>query len=857
AASARETSTGTITSLSATASQTADGLRQLQQAHAQLAQETAAGHAEADQQVLDGLTEAYTSLGKQFAEGADGQVTAVGEGLTKAATEDIHPTIDEEAQKAYDQVKPRWQSVLVVLIVIVVVVALSIALGPLVIGAVTAGAAALGAGAAAATIGVIVGGAVVGAVAGAVGQVVSNALTGQPLLNGVVKAAVFGAIGGAVGGGVSAAVARTTLGTAARVSVEMAVEAAVEVGLTAVDAAITGQAFTWQDALLSVVTTVAVTGVMAHPRVEAMTARVQQGVASGLDRLGIGVPPASADIPKPDEVGTPAVEAVPSPSPSSSPAPSARPPTGADGAPPPGRGPDGVTSWDVSRVDPTGGAGGPNSPVRPADEAGMAAELRAALGSLGARMDVEIDSSLAGRTVRVHYDIGEDGLLTNIRMTAGPSATPTDIRLHAPTARAMLRYSGLSGSVRRLLDQIREWIGLHGPPPIGTRAWEAHLEVRKLPAIIRDRVRALTDADPATRAALEAELLSLQQQFDVHAAALREWSLDPGRGYVAAERAELTEAVNQLPPAQVAALKQDGYFQLVAGGGRLLYFKTAAPSVANQRWDLSQTPPKELAPGERTPPSRFPEGTDGPTALRMLREESRGFEGYVQALIELKIIDNADELLPLVPDRTDGMKYDNVRHKIKEAYNQRLLDAIDSHETFLRISSLLDIKDKGNLGERWYQKRYLTSTDEPLVEIPVAQKDFPDISTDRRIDFYADGTIHEVKNIVDAARSKLEPQLDDLLKMVESEVPGLPTIPKEVKLALLNPQGLINNANWLRMLSEKWQTKLDIVVLDASGNQFPDQITADMLELDSPAGTKLREFLQSGNGGGSPSSAES
>ncbi|MFK4264643.1 hypothetical protein [Streptomyces milbemycinicus] len=550
---AQQTASSAGQTLSRTASQTANGLRQVQQSYAETARAVQTGHQGAGRQVLEGLDKAYTELAGKFQQGADQQVKAVAEGLNKAVTQDIHPKIDEEAKKARDKVKPRWHTVLTILVVIVVVVALSIALGPMVIGAVTAGAAALGAGATAAgVIGVVVGGAIVGAAAGAVGQVVSNVLNGQPLLDGVVKAAIFGAVGGAVGGGASATVARTALSTGARVGVEMAVEVVTEVGLGALDAMISGQAYTWNDVLLGVVTTVAVTGVMAHPRVEAMTARVQASVAGGLRNLGIKVPELAGAVDTPD-VDTPAAPRVDAPDAPSPTRPDASSPTpdsggGPAGTPQPGRGPGGATSWDVSDIDPaTGGAGSADGPVRPRDQDAAAAELRGALGSLGDRVDVTIDPDLPGRTVRVHYDIGEDGLITNVRMAAGPSATPTDIRLHAPTARTMLRYGGLSGRVRQLLRQVTDWVGIHGPPPVGTRAWEARLELRKLPNIIADRARAYADADPAARAELEAELASLIAQVDAHAATLKEWNLDPGRGYVAADDSPLPPEIPKTP----------------------------------------------------------------------------------------------------------------------------------------------------------------------------------------------------------------------------------------------------------------------------------------------------------------------
>ncbi|MEU5025649.1 hypothetical protein [Streptomyces milbemycinicus] len=851
---AQQTASSAGQTLSRTASQTANGLRQVQQSYAETARAVQTGHQGAGRQVLEGLDKAYTELAGKFQQGADQQVKAVAEGLNKAATQDIHPKIDEEAKKARDKVKPRWHTVLTILVVIVVVVALSIALGPMVIGAVTAGAAALGAGATAAgVIGVVVGGAIVGAAAGAVGQVVSNVLNGQPLLDGVVKAAIFGAVGGAVGGGASATVARTALSTGARVGVEMAVEVVTEVGLGALDAMISGQAYTWNDVLLGVVTTVAVTGVMAHPRVEAMTARVQQSVAGGLRNLGIKVPELAGAVDTPD-VDTPAAPRVDAPDAPSPTRPDASSPTpdsggGPAGTPQPGRGPGGATSWDVSDIDPaTGGAGSADGPVRPRDQDAAAAELRSALGSLGDRVDVTIDPDLPGRTVRVHYDIGEDGLITNVRMAAGPSATPTDIRLHAPTARTMFRYGGLSGRVRQLLRQVTDWVGIHGPPPVGTRAWEARLELRKLPNIIADRARAYADADPAMRAELEAELASLIGQVDMHAATLREWNLDPGRGYVAAERRELTEAIAKLPPAVRASLDLNaGHLQLAAGGQTLIYRLNSDRSVP-RRWDVTGDTAVELKAGDRKPPRRFGPDTKREDAFRTLLEESPGFDGYIKALVKLKIVDEGDysAFYNLIPRDASGMKFDTVRHNIKQNFNEKMLDAIGTHQEFLEISGMLGVKDKGNLGEAWYARHYMQSSGVPLSQVNIARDDFPALAEDRQIDFYADGRIEEVKNVIDAAQKKIEPQLADYLKMVDEDVPGLPDQPEAVRVTFLNPRGLLNNASWLRNFLAQNVGKLEIRAYSRSGEEWSEDITPDMLKFDEENPTELETFLRTG-----------
>lgn len=851
--SAGQLAASTGQALNRTAGQTVNGLRELQQGHAEVMRTMQAGHAEANQQVLQGLDAAYVDLAGRFREGAKRQVKAVTEGLTRAATQDIHQKIDEEAKKAYDQVKPRWQAVLAVVIVIVVVVALSIVLGPLVIGAVTAGAAALGAGAAAATIGVIVGGAIVGAVAGAVGQVVSNALNGQPLLDGVLKAAAFGAIGGMIGGGATAAVARTTLSTGARVAIEMGVEVVTDIGLGAADAAISGQAFTWEDALLGVVTTVAVSGVMAHPRVEAMTQRVQVRVEAGLNRIGLTVPSVggTVDAPSAPEVGRVDAPTVGAPN-----VPRLDGPTGATGGgsagPQPGRGPDGATSWSVSDIDPTGGAGSVDAPVRPRDFDAMAAELRRALGSLADKVEVRVDPSLSGRTVRVHYDLGEDGLISNVRMVAGPSATPTDIRLHAPTARTMLRYQGLSGRVRQLLRQLAEWIGLHGSPPVGSRAWEARLELEKLPAIIADRVREYVDADPAARAELEAELDALVRQVELHAETLREWNLDPGRGYVAAESAGQMEARRlgyrdeDLPAGHIWRKYPDRPLELVQIDPDTRKHWFIPPSDEFPRGRIVDERP-ETAP---TPKRRFDANADPSITREQAFDELGGndpdspFGKFISVLKAEGIIRTEDDFIARMPDPA-GSLYDDVRHKAKAEFMQQLVDRVTTHADLLRVSSGLHSADRGSLGEAWYQKVHARQG-ASQVTIRRNEIDGVELSRDRRLDLVEDGTIEEIKNIVEYDAG-IADQLADLVRLVGHEIPvnGENHLIEMVRVSFLNPDGVINNASWLHNFLELNQDKnLVIRVFNRLGQsrEFTPQ-ERHYFDKDSPHRRELEAWL--------------
>jgi annexin-like protein len=157
---------------------------------------------------------------------------------------------------------------------------------------------------------------------------------------------------------------------------------------------------------------------------------------------------------------------------------------------------------------------------------------------LQGRIPVRVDPTLASNTVRVVYDVHpRTGLVSGIRIVVGPRATSVDINLHAGTVRLMERYAGFLGRARLLIERIQGWITKNGPPPPGTRAWEARLEVEKLPRIILDRLEQLRAGglDARTRKALLDDIADLRRQLDGHEQALRDMELEPGRGFVAAE----------------------------------------------------------------------------------------------------------------------------------------------------------------------------------------------------------------------------------------------------------------------------------------------------------------------------------
>jgi hypothetical protein len=184
------------------------------------------------------------------------------------------------------------------------------------------------------------------------------------------------------------------------------------------------------------------------------------------------------------------------------------------------------------------------------------------------QVPVEVDPALHGNTVQVHYSMDKKGQLADVHIKAGPEATARDIQLHSATVKRMQQYSGMSRHVQRMKDHIHGWISKNGTPPVGSKAWEAQLEVNKLPKIIEDRANRLAKGglDKESQLHLEKELSSLKEQMATHEKTLKAMDRDPGRGFVAAESNGSKLAKEQkLPPAE------DGYHWTQDKNGKLRY----------------------------------------------------------------------------------------------------------------------------------------------------------------------------------------------------------------------------------------------------------------------------------------------
>ena len=387
-----------------------------------------------------------------------------------------------------------------------------------------------------------------------------------------------------------------------------------------------------------------------------------------------------------------------------------------------------------------GGAGRTPAPAR------LAREVPKSLG-----VDVHIDPKLKGTaTVRVEYE--QNPLtreITEVRIVCGDHAGPGDIKAHVATARAMVRYKGLSGRVRLLLHDLGKLVGSKTPEP-GSRAWEAQLELKKLPAIILEKARQLQDAPPELRDQLIADLHALESQVAEHAKAVELLSSEPGKGYVAAETPVRGPAEAQrrgFPEAE------PGYYW------RFRYSKLeyVAKGANPPRQYNEQT--KQFEPAKKAPPEVpfAPETTKG-QAYDALGGYDRAtdFGEYSHVLVDVMGIATHQELIELMQapgqrmprtvrgnlkdllgGRIQAYLRDPVRLRESETFKTVLAASgktdlalkAASHGEMVRITRQLESQDRGAVAERWYRE---THAPDATPQVGVTQDKFPQLTEARR-----------------------------------------------------------------------------------------------------------------------------
>src|SRR5262249_52883647 len=91
-----------------------------------------------------------------------------------------------------------------------------------------------------------------------------------------------------------------------------------------------------------------------------------------------------------------------------------------------------------------------------------------------------------GRDARVVYKRGDTRLIPDVQSQTGEPPSAADVQTHLAVADMIMKYAGLGGRIRRLLDTFAALFTGKTPPEIGSRAWEARLELIKLDRMMRE-----------------------------------------------------------------------------------------------------------------------------------------------------------------------------------------------------------------------------------------------------------------------------------------------------------------------------------------------------------------------------------
>ena len=431
-----------------------------------------------------------------------------------------------------------------------------------------------------------------------------------------------------------------------------------------------------------------------------------------------------------------------------------------------------------------------NGPGRDA-EGGLAdpADLRRALPSdLADSLPIVVDPSLGpgSTTVRVEYRI-EDGVLADIQLRVGDGVGQRNIAEHVNTVRTMRRYQGFSGRVRVLMERVRAWFSAHPGAPIGSRAWEARLEVEKLPPIIEARAREL--ADPETPAArreeLDRELTSLESQLAQHQETLEAMSADPGRGFVAAEGT--SGAPDERTPGERArddwqeALNQNyaGQYDLDAWVDRYEN-KKLVYDFKNNRWVRPD--------GQAYVAQKF-DGWKSEDIFDHLagNDSSSSFKAYAEMLESEGIAPRDDVIkqIDVLRQLGKGEDEDMVRHALKKHYEAEVLGKMTDpptkagqHAAMRRITQNLNSSDKGNLTEEWYRRTFLGEEEGVATHVKVPKEALAQLGSQEDKDRFIDllrgsaeaGIAHEVKSGEGALSKQGHGQLKDYALMLANNL---------------------------------------------------------------------------------------
>lgn len=460
------------------------------------------------------------------------------------------------------------------------------------------------------------------------------------------------------------------------------------------------------------------------------------------------------------------------------------------------------------------------------------------------------------REVRVDF-IARDGLVDDLRIEVGARATLDDLQGHCATVEKIAVYRGLLRRAARVLDRLT------GSPPPGSAAFEAKLELEKLPARLRawERRQAGT-ITPERLDRFEADGRALERQLDDAQRVLDEAGDAPGWGSVAARDAEALDRLDHLrewPAYREVARLEGKTLEEVLAHAKLRsafdahYYSNGraraadAEGISRRPGHVDQVPLlheengrlRFVATEERAAPILLPRGSTA-EVLASLANHSQSWTQWRDVLRSKKIV--SDRELAALAEKILGGKtrpatVAQLRDALKDATRSRLVDhcfdgvedGAESHGRLTAIAYELNTSDQGSVAELWYARYSETQLGVKLEQhVQMLPADNPKLEAPRvpdNIDISGKRLV-EVKSTARGLRTDDKEQITAMLNAFEKPSKKGPTaiVRKDgavhavnrFTLTFIHPQGALGSADSLYEWLNRFES-FELEVLDAEG----------------------------------------
>jgi hypothetical protein len=238
---------------------------------------------------------------------------------------------------------------------------------------------------------------------------------------------------------------------------------------------------------------------------------------------------------------------------------------------------------------------------------------------------------------------------------------------------------------------------------------------------------------------------------------------------------------------------------------------------------------------------KFKEGATAATVYEKLlgKSSTSSMKAYADMLIKEKIGgikkygDLEAHIKALEKDGFSGRSVDDVRHALKERFNQKVVDKMTTtsptalrkkysdlpwkenpakaleqaqHRELMSVTEKLNGADKGKFGEKWYKKIFgSNAAEQQKISKADAAKQGLSFERDRIPDLIEGNQIKEIKGTSNKITERDISQFDDLIQVAEKEggssiklADGSQRTIDKLRYVFTDPKGVKANAEWMR-----------------------------------------------------------